>query len=331
MELRYRVDIQKSKERYSYDTKFSLWGSCFSSELTNYLYDHLFNVYPSPFGIMYNPASIARGLEFVLGADTFVADSLFEQDGVWYSNMHHGQYASYDQSKALGLINDSLMRLREVARDIDVWVFTFGTAYVYEEKSTGEVVNNCHRRSAQEFVRRRLTVEEIVSMWRPLASQLVEYGGKVIFTVSPICHYRDGAHDSRLSKSVLMLAIDQIVSELDGVIYFPSYEIMMDELRDYRFYGADFAHPSTMAVEYIMERFAESYLDITETSAGEIVKGWGALRQMLNHRPMTDHPDKLRRYYTQLLRKLDDFYRAFPHTRVHEAILHVKSSLSQIL
>lgn len=328
MELIHKVNIPGRKQGYDHRTRFSLWGSCFSSELTAYLQDNLFTVHPSPFGIMYNPASIAKGLEMVLNGKVFEESELFEQDGVWYSNMHHGDYASYDKELALSRINADLTRLQSTLQDIDVWVFTLGTSYIYEDVRTSEVVNNCHRRPSKDFSRRRLSIEEIVSLWRPLISRLREKGGEVIFTVSPICHYRDGAHENRLSKAVLMLAIEALQEEFSGVEYFPSYEIMMDELRDYRFYADDLAHPAPMAVQYIMERFAESHIDASATTG--ILTRWAALRKLLAHRPMTAHPDRLRAHYSSLLEKLEDFQADFSNETIQKYITQVQSSLAQI-
>lgn len=328
MKLIHKVNIPKSKRCYDHGTRFSLWGSCFSSELTKYLQDNLFTVTPSPFGIMYNPASIVRGMEMVLEGKVFEESDLFEQRGIWYSNMHHGDYASHNKNLVLSRINEELKILHETATEINVWVFTFGTSYVYEEIETAQVVNNCHRRPARDFSRRRLSVEEIVALWRPLLPQLLKSGSDVIFTVSPICHYRDGAHESRLSKAVLMLAIDALQQEFPEISYFPSYEVMMDELRDYRFYAEDLAHPSPLAVQYIMERFSESHLDTKDSKA--LLLRWDSIRKLLAHRPMTTHPDQLREHYTALLSKLEDFYKDFPNETVRKAIAQVQSSLSQI-
>ncbi|WP_278832821.1 GSCFA domain-containing protein [Porphyromonas cangingivalis] len=328
MELIHKVNIPKRAQGYDHTTRFSLWGSCFSSELTAYLQDNLFTVHSSPFGIMYNPASIAKGLQRVLEGKIFDESELFEQDGIWYSNMHHGDYASHDKGLALSRINEDLEHLKNVLKDINVWVFTFGTSYIYEEVKTSEVVNNCHRRPAKDFSRRRLTVEEIVSLWKPLVARLQEAGGEVIFTVSPICHYRDGAHESRLSKAVLLLAIDALQEESSRVGYFPSYEIMMDELRDYRFYAEDLVHPSLTAVRYIMERFAETHIDALATES--ILTRWSALRKLLAHRPMTTHPDRLRAHYFSLLEKLEAFRAECPNEMIQKSITQVQSSLAQI-
>ncbi|MDO4770861.1 GSCFA domain-containing protein [Porphyromonas sp.] len=329
MELTHRVNIPKWTRLYDHKTKFSLWGSCFSSELTRHLSDNLFDVIPSPFGIMYNPASIAKGLRRVIDGTPFEEGDLFVQNETWYSNMHHGDYASEDKELALARINGELSRLHRAFRDINVWVFTFGTSYVYEEsRAPHEVVNNCHRRPAKDFHRRRLSIDEIVEQWEPLLHHLLDMGGEVIFTVSPICHYRDGAHESRLSKAVLLLAIDELQRRFPSVKYFPSYEIMTDELRDYRFYGEDLSHPSPIAVKYIMERFTEACIN-PKTTKGPLVH-WEKLRKRMSHRPMTKAPDKLRQHYSGIILELEDFNSQLHHPSVQEAIKHFQSLMDQL-
>ena len=141
----------------------------------------------------------------------------------------------------------------EAVRDADVFIITFGTAWVYEDKKTNTVVDNCEKRPATDFIRRRLTVEEIVSLWKPIIE--TNANKRFIFTVSPIRHLKDGLHENNLSKGILLLAIEQL-----NATYFPSYELLLDDLRDYRFYAEDLMHPSSAAVEYIWERFVATFM-----------------------------------------------------------------------
>ena len=141
----------------------------------------------------------------------------------------------------------------EAVRDADVFIITFGTAWVYEDKKTNTVVDNCEKRPAKDFIRRRLTVEEIVSLWKPIME--MNANRRFVFTVSPIRHLKDGLHENNLSKGILLLAIEQL-----NALYFPSYELLLDDLRDYRFYAEDLMHPSSAAVEYIWERFVATFM-----------------------------------------------------------------------
>jgi hypothetical protein len=169
--------------------------------------------------------------------------------------MHHGAFSNVDKDELLRRCEESLCYMNRALQEASTIIVTFGTAWVYEYH--GEVVANCHKLPAKDFVRRRLTVEEIVQKWQPIIEQMSDK--RWIFTVSPIRHIKDGLHENQISKAVLLQAVDYLTSNSASVSYFPSYEIMLDELRDYRFYAEDMLHPSQVAVDYIWQRFAETY------------------------------------------------------------------------
>ena len=170
-------------------------------------------------------------------------------------------------------------------------MITFGTSWVFEEKKTGNIVSNCHKLPANDFVRRRLTVEEIVSLYTKLFAKLRELFPKLklVFSVSPIRHWKDGAHENNVSKSILLLAIEQLQKQFENVEYFPAYEIQMDELRDYRFYASDMFHPSDVAVDYIWKRFSETYFD---NKTLKIKKELEQLYADLSHRPLQPNSEE---------------------------------------
>lgn len=175
----------------------------------------------------------------------------------------------------------------DVAPKADVVIITFGTAWVYVDKATNEVVDNCQKRPASDFIRRRLSVEDIVSLWQPIVKRYADK--RFIFTVSPIRHIKDGLHENNLSKAILHLAVERLIqssiSNLQYPIYFPAYEIIMDELRDYRFYSDDMLHPSPVAIAYIWQRFVDAFIG-SETR--KEMENLHALWQNLNHRSL--HP-----------------------------------------
>lgn len=303
MNFRKIVEIEQSPiGRYDHRSHFMLWGSCFADHLRSYLERELYQVSPSPYGIMYNPLSMAEGMRRLLRDEAPRAEELVRQDGRWHSMMHHGAYSHSDRAEAIEGMRGDFERVRSALPETDLLILTFGTAWVYE--MDGRVVNNCHKLPATRFTRRRLTPEEIVERWSSLIEELTERHPelRILLTVSPVPHYRDGAHESRLSKAVLLLAIDRLVQLFPHpVAYFPAYEIQQDELRDYRFYAEDMAHPSDLAVSYIMERFRESYL--TEEDS-EVLQIWRRVRGQLGHRPLTDDRDTLTRHYSGLLTSL---------------------------
>ena len=183
---------------------------------------------------------------------------LVEHEGLWHSMAHHGSFSRATKEETEQAVRDSIETMQKALQEATVVIVTFGTAWVYElvesRKKKVErpyIVGNCHKLPENVFMRRRLTVEEIVAAWKPI---LEKYSNKKwLFTVSPIRHIKDGLHENQISKATLLLAVDQLGD------YFPSYEIMLDELRDYRFYADDLVHPSSMAVNYIWERFVDTF------------------------------------------------------------------------
>ena len=246
MKLYTSVDIAPSARQIGYGDKILLLGSCFADNIGVKFSEHYFQATVNPFGTLYNPASIAAAI-------TNVGNSqLVEHNGLWHSMMHHGAFSGKDKEEVITRCEQSRALLQRALKEASTVVVTFGTAWVYEME--GQVVANCHKLPASRFTRRCLTVDEIVEMWQPIVASMLDKHW--IFTVSPIRHVKDGLHANQISKAILLQAVDQL-----GQSYFPSYEIMMDELRDYRFYAEDMVHPSAVAVEYIWQRFVENYIN----------------------------------------------------------------------
>ena len=278
---------------------------------------------------MYNPLSMAQGMERLLSDDAPREDELVLRDGRWHSMMHHGDFSHSSKEVALQQMRKAFGRSRVALAGTDLLILTLGTAWVYERQ--GEVVNNCHKLPAGDFTRRRLSVDEIVSVWGRLIPALIEQapGIRILLTVSPIPHYRDGAHESRLSKAILLLAAERLTELFpDRVSYFPSYEIMQDELRDYRFYDRDMAHPSDQAAEYIIERFREYYL---REESGPALQKWEKVRKQLNHRPLTDSRESLRAYYDSLLSTLHEIRAELPRDYLDHEIQRIQEIRSHYL
>lgn len=222
-------------------------GSCFTTEVGQLLAADGLDVCINPTGNVYNPLSAAKTLVNLARGRRYDANELIEVQGLWRSLDHHTRLAAPTPEDAIEKINRSMEIGGEALSRASHIIITFGTAYVFERR--GEVVCNCHKLPDREFIRRRLSVDEIVNAWQPLIEQFSDK--RFIFTVSPIRHKADGLHGNQLSKATLLLAIDSF----KGADYFPAYEIMIDELRDYKFYAADEVHPAPEAVEIIHRRF----------------------------------------------------------------------------
>lgn len=245
-----------------------LLGSCFTDEIGARMQVCGYPCAVNPCGVQYNPASIARLLRAALGGE-LPEDLFFEHDGRHRCWLMPTRYSAPDRAEAQTICLEALSNLRDTLHQAQTLIVTFGTAWIYTHLPPGfaGVVSNCHKVSANEFSRRRLGVEEIAADWQLLLTELRNFNPalKVIFTVSPIRHFKDGAHENTLSKATLALAIDTIVGETD-TDYFPAFELLMDDLRDYRFYAADMLHPSPVAVDYIWNHFRNRYFSATTRS-----------------------------------------------------------------
>lgn len=238
-----------------------LMGSCFTENIGKRLETAGFDVLANPFGISYNPLSMADALERILEGRRVGEAQLVERDGLWHSWLHHGSFSRQSKEDCLSACNDSLRASHAFLNSCRVVMFALGSAWHYRLQRDGSVVNNCHKVPPEAFTCRLATVDEVVVAWLPLLKRLHEMGKQVLFTVSPVRHGAYGAHGNQLGKAVLLLAIERLCAALgpssSWFYYFPAYEIMMDELRDYRFYADDLLHPSSMAEEIIWHRFQQ--------------------------------------------------------------------------
>ena len=286
MKLQTIVDIAPSPWKIGYEDKILLLGSCFADSVGQIMAEYNLPVTCNPFGTLYNPLSIAQALTMQ------EMPSLVEYDGLWHSIAHHGSFSRPTETEAHEAIRASIETMQKAFAEASVVIVTFGTAWVYElvesQKSKDKrpaIVANCHKMPADRFSRRRLAVDEIVETWRPILERSADKHW--IFTVSPIRHVKDGLHENQLSKATLLQAVEEISRQFSSASYFPSYEIVLDELRDYRFYADDLVHPSSMAVKYIWERFADVFM--TPQTRNQLTlehKRW----QFDHHRPL--HPSK---------------------------------------
>ena len=279
MEFFTKTDISVSDWRIDYTGKISFIGSCFADNISRRFTERKFHVLSNPFGTIYNPLSIATMLKNIADAKTYGGGDVFQdaQAPLWHCWGAHGSFSAPTREGCVANLNDAAARAKAFLQSSDAVFVTLGTAFVYFLKQTGEVVSNCHRQDPGLFTRELVSVERAVAALRDIVDSLRKIrDGKVhiVFTVSPLRHAGDGMHNNTLSKATLQLAVNQIVAEFASgrsgdsfgevsVEYFPSYEIVMDELRDYRFYDADMVHLSETAEEYIFERMAETYCDAT--------------------------------------------------------------------
>ena len=291
MELFTRVDTPSADFNIDYTSRIAFFGSCFADNISAQFAARKFRVLANPFGTVYNPVSIARQIKALADGKIFGEGDVFQdarprqcasgkQDacGPWHCWGAHGSLSAPSREECIAKLNAAANSAREFLQQADTVFVTLGTSFVYYLKESGEAVANCHRQAPALFERRMITVEEATQALESIVQDLVKikqdsilrsaqndaHNLHIVFTVSPLRHMADGAHNNTLSKATLQLAVNEIVkrgSEIAAVNYFPSYEIVMDELRDYRFYDSDMVHLSETAEEYIFERMADCYCD----------------------------------------------------------------------
>ena len=283
MDFRISAKIPDYPFRIGPSQRGLVLGSCFAAHVGGWLRDGKMPVSVNPFGVQYNPTSIVRTLDRLVSGQPFGEDELFEHDGLWHSPLHHGDFSGPDKKTVLERIERARIDGAGALEKADYLLLTFGTAWVYERQ--GRVVANCHKLPASTFTRRRMTVAETVEL---LAERIASRPAlRVILTLSPVLHRGDGLTENQLSKSSLIVAAHELTDRFpEQVHYFPAYEIVTGELRDYRFYADDMCHPSPQAVAYVRERFAETLLS---PDAAELIAAAGELKKAMAHRPL--HPD----------------------------------------
>lgn len=321
MQFTTPTDIQPLSRRIGHDARLLVMGSCFAEHMGTRLQQMKWRAVVNPFGVLYNPLSIAEALGRLIDAHRYGEDELMEfPDGGWNTWLHHSRYSHPDRREALDAINNCMEAAAEMLAQADWLVLTLGTAWVYRLKEDGRVVGNCHKVPEREFVRQRLSVDEIVETFVALLDRLwsVNPGARVLLTVSPVRHLKDGLHGNQLSKATLLLAVDELCRRMpERCVYFPAYEVLMDELRDYRFYAEDMAHPSKQAVDYVWERFVEH---CTDEAAHAFMSEWSKVCRALEHRPFKPDSEQYRAFVRQNMLNIAELKEKYPYLEVQNEI-----------
>lgn len=314
MRLNIPVELPKKELEITHTTTQMILGSCFAENIGKRLAMGKFPVNVNPFGILYNPLSISTALSRIISGEKFTEESpeLIFHGERWHSMLHHGDFSHREKHDTIAAINSSLTSATETIEKLNLLTLTFGTAYVYRLKESNAVVGNCHKIPGNAFTRSLLTPHEAVSALAPIFAQLLEKNQemKILLTVSPIRHIRDGAHGNQVSKAVLMLTVEELQRAFPGkVFYFPAYEIVLDELRDYRFYDEDMVHPSSVAINYIWECFRASYFNET---TDKLVTQFEEIARALGHRPFDAESQAHIDFKNKILSKIEAIKEKFP-------------------
>ena len=309
MNLITPVHISKPSFDINHAQRILMLGSCFVDEMGAKLQADKFHCLVNPFGVLYNPASIAALLLRSISEREYDDQSpeILFANGLFHSWMHHSQFSSANKKELTDRLNSTLLLVSEWLQQADILIITFGTSYIYRLKDTGMLVSNCHKQPDSLFLRQRLSAYDIADSWKTLLQLLHSVNPKlrVIFTVSPIRHKRDGLHENQLSKAELLLAIDEILQTSpvqDRSYYFPSYEILLDELRDYRFYATDMVHPSPLAVDYIYEQFQNTLMSKEEQKLSALCR---EVQAALEHKPFHSEAEAYQQFIQQTIQKIN--------------------------
>ncbi|MEA5005507.1 MAG: GSCFA domain-containing protein [Rikenellaceae bacterium] len=295
MKFSTKITIEDFEQKISYRDNIISLGSCFSDEIGSRLESLRFNICVNPFGVLYNPASVASALGRLSSGKRFDEEDVIMDGDLWKSLYHSSQYADYTEKELLETINTSLQKSSQHFISSGWVMITLGTRWVYRLKSKNVIVSNCHKLSGKEFAREQLSIGETVGLLSPFIEAYPDK--KWLFTVSPVRHWKDGAHENQLSKATLLLAIEELRKNHVNALYFPAYEVFMDELRDYRFYSEDMLHPSVQAADYVWELFREHLVDGRERELMDMI---GKLNEMKKHRPFFPKSDSFKNFKTEM-------------------------------
>jgi len=296
MQLQLDIKIEKPESKIGYGQKIFLAGSCFTEHIGNNLQELKFEVMQNPYGILFDPSSVCSCLVSCIQNRQFEEKDFFYLNDVWNSWHHHSRFSDPEKNKAIALANDSVRKAHEFLKEADWVIITLGSSFCYRLTeaadpaglSRGDIVANCHRAPAHWFTKYLLEIEETLSLLDNCFHQLRLFNPKLkfLFTISPVRHVRDGVVENNRSKARLIEAVHHTVNKFEGLWYFPAYELVIDVLRDYRFYDIDLVHPDYQATRFVMEKFTETFI---EESSQRIARQVKEIMTARKHRAL--HPN----------------------------------------
>ena len=282
MQFQLPIQIKSPEKQINYRDKILLVGSCFTEHIGSSLAELKFSVLQNPNGILFDPRSVCNSLVSYIENKKYRKEDLFLLNEVWNSWEHHSRFSNMNAEDALKNINESQKQAHDFLRSTDWLIMTLGSSFSYKltdesdkaGSSIGEGVANCHRAPSQWFNKHPLSIDEIISLLDTAYHRLRDFNSKlkIIFTISPVRHIRDGVIENNRSKARLIEAVHHMVNKFPGLYYFPAYELVIDVLRDYRFYDIDMVHPNYPATDFVMEKFRENFIDEESQQLMEEVK-----------------------------------------------------------
>ena len=313
MEFRTIVPIHEATKRITYHSQILSIGSCFAVNMAQKFAYYKFPITVNPFGVLFHPLAIENILQHTIENSPYTAEDFFLHNELWHSFDFHSDMSQPSLKEAIQLANSQQIQLQQALQEASFCFITLGTAWVYIYNSTDTIVANCHKLPSQHFSKRLLSVEEITESLSHITALLKQFNPSitVVFTISPVRHIKDGFFENQVSKSQLFAALYPLITD-NKSLYFPAYELLLDELRDYRFYANDMVHPSEMAINYIWERLVATYI---ETATQADMKQVDSIQKGLSHRPFNPETESHQQFLAQLQQKIEAFTMKYPHIR----------------
>lgn len=325
--FRTEVTILPSPHKITYNSFILFIGSCFTENIGSKMQEYKFNTDINPFGIVYNPLSVKQNLEVLIEGKQYVKSDLFHYSDRWVSFDHHSRFSAYDPESCLEQINRRIDYSAKKLKETDFLIITMGTAWIYKFADSGKLVSNCHKLPSKFFKRELLKPEDIIQNYRILINALLKINPqiRIIFTVSPVRHWKDGPVQNTLSKSILFLAIHELVHVYDCAEYFPAYEIAIDDLRDYRFYEPDMLHPNSQMTDYMWNKFCQVYFDEKTIKA---MKDLEKLIHAIQHKPFFPGSVQHREFLKKHIEYIQSLEKKYPFLNLSVEKSHLEKQLS---
>ena len=313
------INIKPFLPSISYSDKILLTGSCFTEHIGNFLIEAKFNALQNPNGILFDPQSVASSLLSYIQNKQYSEDDLFYLNEVWNSWQHHSRFSNIDKEDCLSEINNSQLQAHEFLKNADWLIITLGSAFTYKLVDKMQAVANCHKAPAQNFIKHLNTIEEIVTAFDNVIHRLFHFNSKlkIIFTISPVRHLRDGVVDNNRSKARLIEAVHHLVNKFSRLYYFPAYELVIDILRDYRFYDVDLAHPNYAATQFVLEKFSDACFN---QSTKELIEEIKKIIIAKKHKPFNPQSSLHKKFLQQQLERTKRILEMHPYLNFNEEI-----------
>ncbi|MDY0015951.1 MAG: GSCFA domain-containing protein [Bacteroidales bacterium] len=315
--FRTEIHIPDSNFKLNHQHKLMLIGSCFVEHISEKLKEHKFNVFLNPYGILFNPASIAQCINDLIKNDKIPEEELHYFNEVWFSYKHHSDFSNPDKSKCIKHINKIFNESKKFMEESDFLLITLGSSIAYRLHSTQKIVSNCHKIPAKEFTKIHLSLNESVDMLSNCIENLriINPKIKLIFSLSPVRYIKNDFMENSLSKANLRLCINELIKIFPNTFYFPSFEIMMDDLRDYRFYNSDNIHPSSLAIDYIWECFSKCYFNKETQKINDRLQD---ISKAYHHSAKIRTNDSCKKFKQSYLLKINQLMQEYPFLQLEK-------------